>query len=84
MKNDAQARIEHEVAELRGAYPRLTACHSALRNWFEGAEPRYALWLDLRWAQHQSIVSGPACGSAEQAVEAGFAKARQVLESARA
>ena len=84
MKSDAQARIEHEVAELRGAYPSLTACYSALRNWFEGGEARYSLWLDLRWAQHQSIVSGPACGSAEQAVEAGFGKARQVLEATHA
>lgn len=84
MHSDLQARIEHEAAELRGAYPRLTACHSALRNWFEGGEPRYSLWLDLRGVQHQSIVSGPACGSAEQAVAAGFAKARQILESAHA
>lgn len=84
MKSDAQARIEHEAAELRGAYPRLTLCHTALRNWFEGGEPRYTLWLDLRWAQHQSIVSGPACPGAEQAVEAGFGKARQVLDAADA
>jgi hypothetical protein len=84
MKSDAQACIEHEVAELRGAYPRLTACHTALRNWFEDGEARYSLWLDLRWAQHQSIVSGSACGSVEQAVEAGFGKARQILDSADA
>lgn len=79
MKNDTQARIEHEIAELRGAYPRLTACYTALRNWFEGGEPRYSLWLDLRWAQHQSIVSGPACDSIEQALQAGFDKARAEL-----
>jgi hypothetical protein len=84
MKSDAQACIEHEVAELRGTYPRLTACHTALRNWFEGGEARYSLWLDLRWAQHQSIVSGPACPGAEQAVAAAFGKARQILDSADA
>jgi hypothetical protein len=84
MKNDAHARIEHEVAELRGAYPRITSCHSALRTWYEGAEARHSLWLDLRWPAHQSIVSGPACGSADEAVQAGFDKARQVLESAHA
>lgn len=83
MKSDAQACIEHEVAELRGAYPRLTACHTALRNWFDG-EAHYSLWLDLRWAQHQSIVSGPARGSAEQAVEAALGKARQILDAADA
>jgi len=79
MKNDTQARIEHEIAELRGACPRITSCHSALRNWFEGAEPRYSLWLELRWAQHQSIVSGPACDSIERALQAGFDKARAEL-----
>lgn len=84
MKSDTQARIEHEVAELRGAYPRIASCHSALRNWFEGGEACYSLWLDLRWAQHQSIVSGPACPNAEQAVEAGFGKARQILDAADA
>ena len=84
MKSDAQARIAHETAELRGAYPRLSACHTALRNWFEGGEARYSLWLDLRWAQHQSIVSGPACPGVEQAVEAGFGKARQILDAADA
>ena len=84
MHSDLQARIEHEVAELRGAYPRLTACHSALRNWFEGGEPRYALWLDLRGVQHQSIVSGPACDSLDEAVQAGFDKAREALGASHA
>jgi hypothetical protein len=82
MKSDAQARIEHEVAELRGAYPRLATCHSALRNWTEDGMPRHSLWLDLRWPEHQSIVSGPANASAEQAVQAGFDKAREVLAAA--
>lgn len=85
MESDSlQARIQHEIAELRGAHPRITECHFALQSSREDAQPRYSLWLDLRWAQHQSIVSGPACGSAEQAVEAGFGKARQILDSAHA
>jgi|SoiMethySBSTD1v2_1073268.scaffolds.fasta_scaffold170572_5 hypothetical protein len=84
MKSDAHARIEHEMAELRGAYPRLATCHSALRTWYEGGAPRHSLWLDLRWPDHQSIVSGPASDSAEQAVQAGFDKAREVLAAARA
>ncbi len=75
------ARIEHEVAELRGAYPWITTCHTALRNWSEGAQPRYSLWLDVRWAQHQSIISGPTCGSSDEAVRAGFAEAREQLEA---
>lgn len=84
MKSDAQARIEHEIAELRGAYPRITTCHSALRTWYEGGAPSHSLWLDLRWPEHQSIVSGPASASAEQAVQAGFDKAREVLAAAHA
>lgn len=84
MKSDTHARIEHEVAELRGAYPRITVCHSALRTWYEAGAPRHSLWLDLRWPEHQSIVSGPASASAEQAVQAGFDKAREVLAAAHA
>jgi hypothetical protein len=84
MKSDAHARIEHEIAELRGAYPRIRTCHPALRNWYEGAQPRHSLWLDLRWAQHQSIISGPACDSAHEALSAGFDKARRTLEAAHA
>jgi len=83
MKSDTHARIEHETAELRGAYPRLTSCHSALRSWAEDGVPRHSLWLDLRWREHQSIVSGPASASAEEALQAGFAKAREVLAAAR-
>ena len=84
MKSDAPARIEHEVAELRGAYPRITSCHSALRTWFEDGTARHSLWLDIRWPEHQSIVSGPACASAEEAVQAGFDKARGILGAAHA
>jgi hypothetical protein len=81
MNSDSHARIEHEIAELRGAYPRLTTCHSALRNWTEEGVPRHSLWLDLRWPEHQSIVSGPACASAEEAVQAAFDKARGILSA---
>jgi hypothetical protein len=84
MKSDAQARIEHEIAELRGTYPRITSCHSALRTWYQDGAPRHSLWLDLRWPEHQSIVSGPACASAEEALQAGFDKARNLLGGAHA
>ena len=84
MKSDTQARIEHELAELRSAYPWISSCHSALRNWFEDGAARYSLWLDIRWPQHQSILSGPACGSADEAVRAGIGKARASLAAAHA
>ena len=43
MNNDAQARIEHEIAELRGACPRISSCHNALRTWFEDGAQRHSL-----------------------------------------
>jgi hypothetical protein len=84
MKSDTQARIEHEIAELRGACPHITSCHSALRTWFTDGAPRHALWLDIRWPDHQSIVSGPACDSVERALQAGFDKARAALGGSHA
>jgi hypothetical protein len=74
-----QARIQHDIAELRGTHPRITACHFALRNWREDDRARHSLWLEIRGPQHQSIVSGPACDSAHEAVQAGFEKARHTL-----
>jgi hypothetical protein len=85
MKRDGlHERIEHEVAELRDAYPRVTHCHTALAQWREEADQRHALWLDIRWPQHQSIVSGPACANAAQALRAGFDKAREALAATHA
>jgi hypothetical protein len=83
MRNDAQARIEHEIAELRGACPRITSCHSALRTWFEDGAQRHSLWLDIRWPEHQSILSSPACDSIEQALQVGFDQARAELNERR-
>jgi hypothetical protein len=80
MKKDSlQADIEHRVAELRSAHPRISHCFTLMEHWREGGKPWYALRLDIRWPQHQSLVSGPACASAEEAVEAAFAKATDSL-----
>jgi hypothetical protein len=84
MKSEAQASIEHEVAELRGDYPRVTSCQSALRTWMEDGMPRHSLWLDIRWPQHQSIVSGPARGTVDAAVRAALEQAARVLEQSHA
>ena len=85
MKSDGlQAGIEHRIAELRAAYPRISACHATLEDWHEGAEPRYSLGLDIRWPQHQSLIAGPACASAGQAVAAGFDKAARTLGQSHA
>lgn len=74
-----QARLEHEIAELRGAFPRVESCHSALVQWKDGEQPRYSLGLDIRSPQHQVLVSGPAQASAEAAVAAAFRLARERL-----
>jgi hypothetical protein len=75
-----QGRIEHEIAELRGVYPRVESCHSALVQWKDDEQARYSLGLDVRWPQHQVLVSGPAQASADAAVEAAFRLARERLE----
>ena len=75
-----QARIEHEIAELRGAYPRVESCHSALVQWKDDEQARYSLGLDIRWPQHQSLVSGTAEASPDAAVEAAFQRARETLQ----
>jgi hypothetical protein len=78
MKNDSlRAGLEHRIAELRAAHPRISACHATLDEWHEDTGPRYALRLDIRWPQHQSLVSGPARASAEEAMQAAFEKAGQ-------
>jgi hypothetical protein len=71
-KDTLQAVIEHRIADLRAAYPRISDCRATLEDSLEGSEPRYSLRLDIRWPQHQSLVSGPACDSAEEAVQAAF------------
>ena len=76
-----QGRIEHEIAELRGAFPRVESCLSALVQWKDGEQERYSLDLDIRWPQHQTLVSGPAQASADAAVEAALRAAREQLQS---
>ena len=80
MKRDTlQARIEYRLAELRASHPELGVCHATLDEWHEESGPRHALRLDLRRPQHQSLVSGPACAGAEDAVQAAFERAAHIL-----
>lgn len=76
------ARIEHETAELRSRYPHIIDCHSAMVKWDEGGEKRYSLGLDIRWPQHQTLVSGEAKDSAPAAIAAAFLTARQRVDQA--
>lgn len=70
MKPDGyQAAIEHEIAELRTAYPSITHARG-------GVEGRYSVWLDVRLPQHQSLISGPLHEDFNAALRAAFAAAR--------
>jgi hypothetical protein len=76
-----QARIQHAIADLRAAYPRMGICHATLEEWHEGTAARHALRLDIRWPQHQSLISGPVRASAEEAVGAAFDTAIRQLDA---
>jgi hypothetical protein len=77
-----QARIEHESAELRALYPHIKDCQAALRRWSDAEGVHHSLHLDIRWPQHQSLVSGEAHADAAVAIEAGFRTARQRVQHA--
>jgi hypothetical protein len=77
MDDSLQARIEHEVAELRTAYPQITGAHAVLESWEEGSDRHYALLVDIRLPQHQSIVNGGMKDSAYAAMRAGFDAAHE-------
>ncbi|HEY4637803.1 MAG TPA: hypothetical protein VIH23_06015, partial [Burkholderiales bacterium] len=62
--DSVQPRIEHEIAELRGQFPAVTACHSMLLQSQADGGKRWSLHLEFRAPQAQVIVSGPAEASA--------------------
>ena len=76
-----QAQIQHEGAELHALYPHIEKCHTALVRWTDPEGSHYSLRLDIRWSQHQTLVSGEAKDSAAAAIEAGFRNARRRVEA---
>ena len=80
--DSVHARIEHESAELRARYPHITSCGTALVQWDEAGKKRYSLKLDIRWPQHQTLLSGEAREDAAVAISAAFAAARQRVQEA--
>lgn len=77
-----QARIEHESAELRALYPHIKNCHAALMCWTDAEGVHHSLHLDIRWPEHQTLVSGPAQDNAAAAIEAGFRTAKERIHRA--
>ena len=81
--DSVHARIAHESAELRACYPHITDCRTALVQWNEAGKKRYSLKLDLRWPEHQTLVSGAAMDDAAAAIAAAFADARRRVPCTR-
>lgn len=83
MESDSlHARIEHESAELRAKYPHVTSCHTAMMQWNEAGAKRYSLRLDIRWPQHQTLISGEAKDNPAAAISAAFHSARERIHEA--
>ncbi len=80
--DSVHARIEHESAELRARYPHITDCRTALVQWNDAGKKRYSLKLDIRWPEHQTLLSGEAMDDADAAITAAFARARQRVQEA--
>jgi hypothetical protein len=80
--DSVHARIEHETADLRTRYPHITDCRSALVQWNDAGAKRYSLNLDIRWPQHQTLISGEATDEPGAAIAAAFARARQRVQEA--
>jgi hypothetical protein len=80
--DSVQARIEHETAELRACFAHITDCRSLLIRWDVAGEKRYSLRLDIRWPQHQTLMSSEPYDSAPAAIEAAFHAARELMRQA--
>jgi hypothetical protein len=81
-RESLQALVQHELVELQARFPRIGVCRSTLDEWQEDEASRYALRLDIRWPQHQTLVSGDAKDNPLDAVRAAFDAARAQLQSA--
>jgi len=77
--DSAQARIEHETAELRASFPHITDCRSLLVRWDVAGQKRYSLRLDIRWPEHQTLMSSESYDSAPAAIAAAFHAARGLI-----
>lgn len=77
-----QAQIQHESTELHALYPHIKNCHTALVRWTDPEGSHYSLCLDIRWPQHQTLVSGEAKDSPAAAIAAAFTTARQRVHEA--
>ncbi len=79
-RESLEALIEHQVADLRASFPHIAACRTCIESLNEGGTRRYCVRLDIRWPEHQSLISGKAKDGPHAAVCAAFEQARRRLE----
>ncbi|TAK86808.1 MAG: hypothetical protein EPO20_06160 [Betaproteobacteria bacterium] len=75
-----EGRIQLELAQLQARFPQVSACRSTLDEWQEDGNSRYALRLDIRWPQHQTLVSGDAKDNPLGALRAALEAAERQLQ----
>jgi hypothetical protein len=78
-RNSVSALIAHEIAELRGDFPRVSSCRAKIEALGEGLTQRFSLALDIRLPQCQLLVCGEDRHDALAAVFAAFEQARRRL-----
>jgi hypothetical protein len=71
-----EAELQHEVAELKAAFPRIATVAARLDEVPEYASRRFSVRLDIRWPEHQTLACGPACMAPLDALHAAFAMAK--------
>jgi hypothetical protein len=74
-----EARIQLGLVELQARFPQISACRSALDEWQEDGDSRYALRLDIRGPQKQTLVSGAAKDNPLGALRAALEAAERQL-----
>jgi len=78
-RDSLEALIAHESAALREAFPQVSSCRAQLETLNEGEARRYSVQLDIRWPEHQSLISGKSKHDTHAAVHAAFEEARRQL-----
>ena len=82
-RESLRARIHHEVAEFQARFPAIAACRSTLDEWLEDGRTRYSLRLDIRWPEHQTLLTGEAKDSPLGAVRAALEAAQRQLQQGK-
>ena len=82
-RQSLQERIHHEVAEFQARFPQIAACRTTLDEWLEDGRSLYSLRLDIRWPEHQTLLTGEAKDSPLDAVRAALDAARRQIQQAK-